>query len=200
MKSNRTHAEIDGTLILEEWGAHVLKNYLGPVRAKSFVFGTSSQGRSFEERVNHLHAQTKEGGPFQNIDDIPTDANDGKLDVVAWIPFGDSLSGQVSVFAQCKTGTHWRDKMSELQPSSFITKWMGGSFIVLPLRVFMVSEAINRGKWKSTGVDAGILFDRCRIIDCIGEAESGLLDRTKRWVEAAKRSLSVPTAAITTQP
>lgn len=189
MKSNRMHNGIDGTHILEEWSALAIRNYLGKDRARSFVFGTSNQGLSFADKVNAIHHQTKDGGPFRNIDPVPTDANDGKLDVVAWIPFQDQLAGQVVIFAQCKTGQNWRDKVSELQPSSFISKWMVGSvFVVTPQRAFCVSESVNRGRWKSLGIDSGILFDRCRLIDCIDSIDNDLLERTKRWTTAAVQS------------
>lgn len=191
MKSNRSHAAIDGTLILEEWGAHVLKNYLGGTKARSYVFGTSNQGKTFPEKVNHLHSQINEGGQFANIDPVPTDANDGKLDVVAWLPFSDRLPGQVVIFAQCKTGTNWKDKVHELQPTNFIKKWMAGrSFIVNPLRAFIISESVNRSNWSSICVDAGILFDRCRLTDCLGDVDASLLQRTNQWVAAAKTSVT----------
>lgn len=192
MNSNKMHQGIDGTALLEEWGALVLRQYLGTTRAKSFVFGTAEQGQTFREKVDYLHAQVREGGTFRNVDgaDVPVTAKDAKLDVVAWLPFADGHPGLVTVFAQCKTGTSWHDRVSELHPGSFIAKWMSGPFVVLPLRAFVVAEAVNRKRIRSLGLDAGILFDRCRLVDCLPDAGADLLGRTNTWVEAARASVA----------
>lgn len=188
MKDNRKHAKIDGTVLLETLSAHVLKSYLGASKAKSVVFGTSSQG-AFPDKVNDLCQDLREGSRFRNLDSAPTQANDGKLDTVTWIPFADLLPGQLIIFAQCKTGTNWRDYLTQLQPETIIRTWMLEPVLVSPLRAFCVSEASDKTRWREDCALAGILFDRCRLV----EFSEGISDETfseiRTWTLAARTAV-----------
>ncbi|MBN1459772.1 MAG: hypothetical protein JXA57_09545 [Armatimonadetes bacterium] len=185
MKDNRVHAGLDGTRLLETLSAHVLKNYLGNTRAKAVVFGTSQPG-TFEEKVNGLCRDLSEGEGFRNLDQTATQAKDDKLDTVGWVPFSDRLPGQLIVFGQCKTGSNWRDATAQLQPESFVKSWIRGTILVNPVRACFIAEAADRARWKSDSVNAGILFDRCRLVDwCDGVA----IDDIKKWALAAKDTL-----------
>ena len=185
MKDNRIHADIDGTQLMEKLSAHVLKNYLGATRAKACVFGTSQEG-TFKDKVNSLCRDLGEGTGFRALDEAPTQANDDKLDTVGWIPFTDQLPGQLIVFGQCKTGTNWKDSTTQLQPDVFIDSWIQDPILVNPLRAFFVAEAADRARWKGYSKSAGVLFDRCRIVDwCDGMP----IDKIKTWALAAKNKL-----------
>lgn len=185
MKSDRVHAKIDGAAILEEVAAKALQNYLGAARARSIVFGTAVSG-SFPEKVDSLCRELREGVGFESLDDAPVEANDDKLDAVAWVPFSDGLPGQLIVFGQCKTGSNWDGLMTQLQPDVFIKKWMKGTIVVDPLRAFCISEASDRSRWKGTCATAGILLDRCRLVDFCDNLPPALFDRIRQWTEAAK--------------
>lgn len=189
MKDNRTHDGIDGALLLEEVSAHVLKNLLGGSRAKSLVFGTSHAG-NFIGKVNKLCQELREGTEFRNLDEAPPTANDDKLDAVAWVPFSDRRSGQVVVFAQCKTGSSWRELSAQLQPDAFIKKWFRDPLVVEPIRAFCISESADRAKWNSTGLAAGLMLDRCRLVDFSDGITADLLDRISRWTAAAKQTVN----------
>jgi hypothetical protein len=189
MKTSRFSLEIDGTLLLEEISAEVLRHYLGQKRARSVVFGTATAGK-FEDKITQLCQELGEGTAFVNRDSAPVTENDDCLDVVAWIPFSDKRGSQMIVFSQCKTGTSWRDDVSKLQPSAFIDCWMQDSFLVNPIRAFCVAEAVDRSRWKKTCIKAGILFDRCRLVDFCDDLEPGLLKRVKLWTAAAKKTFS----------
>lgn len=189
MKKNGTHAKVDGALLFEEVCAQILKNYLGGGRACSLVFGTASSG-SFEEKVNGLCLQLREGGGYCNRNPAPEQAKDGKLDVVAWVPFSDEKVGQLIIFSQCKTGTTWEDQVSHLQPSAFINKWIDGAIAVYPVRSLCVAEARGSSYWHTTCIDAGILFDRCRIVDFCPNLEKSLIDKVGRWYIAAKNTIN----------
>ena len=189
MQKSRIQAEIDGTFVLEELSTYVLRNYLGEERSQAFVFGTSNS-ISFKDQVNELCDKLGEGGCFRSLITGKTNAKDGKLDTVAWIPFADRLPGQLIIFVQCKTGTSWKDSVSELKPKEFNKKWMNLPFIVDPIRAFCLSEAINRSRWKEISVDCGILFDRCRIVDILNELPSPLEIKIKSWTMAALNSRS----------
>lgn len=183
MKKDRCHDGIDGALVLESLSAHVLKNYLGTKRAKSLVFGTSEQG-GFCNKINKLGLALGEGNAYKSRV-AEENAKDGKLDVVGWIPFTDELQGKLIIFAQCKTGTNWKDDIAQLQPSNFISKWFSDQFTVDPMRAFLISEAPNRASWYNHCKDAGLLFDRCRIVDFCDDIPPDLLDTIQRWTQSA---------------
>ena len=184
MKSSRIHAKIDGALLFEEVCAHVLKNYLGGSTAKALVFGTATKG-SFKNKVETLCKELHEGAGFKNPNSAPVFDKDGKLDVVAWVPFSDLSVGQLIIFCQCKTGTAWEEDVAKLNPSAFISKWIDGTIAVLPVRSFCVSEACNRSRWNSLCIDAGLLFDRCRLVDFCDVMELNLKKNILNWTSSA---------------
>ncbi|HMO15986.1 MAG TPA: hypothetical protein PKD64_19735 [Pirellulaceae bacterium] len=187
MLSNKIYSGLDGTLLLEELAAHVFKNYLG-ARSKSLVFGTAVPG-AFKDKVENLCHALKEGVGFRNFDGSSTQsAVDDKLDAVAWIPFSDETPGQLIIVGQCKTGTNWRGLENQMQPKQFATKWLKEPFLVTPLRVFCLSEAIDRTRMKSTQIACGILFDRCRLVDfCNGFDCTNI----EKWTTAAFDSFNL---------
>lgn len=184
MSRNRTHAGIDGTQLLEELAAEVLKNYLGAERSGSFVFGTATPG-GFRGKVDAL-CQKLDDAVYANPDADYSQSKDDKLDIAAWIPFADGRPGKLAVFAQCKTGTNWRDSVTELQPSSFMNTWMRPNMRVCPVRAFVVAESVEEGQtWDNLSYKAGILFDRCRIVDFCDNLPLELYNRLQRWTDAA---------------
>lgn len=187
MQAHKKQASIDGTALLESLSAHALKRYLGHERADSLVFGTSKNSR-FASRVKKLCTLLGEGSGFQNPDgNAPVHAKDGNLDIVAWTPFADQLPGKLILFAQCKTGTSWRDSIHELQPVAFCSKWLRQQPVVSPVRAFCIAESASRVRWISDAKDAGLLFDRSRIVELSGELDPRLLTRVQKWTNAAFR-------------
>ena len=166
MKNDRQHDGYDGTQLLEKLAAESARNYLGS-RSESMVFGTAANASSFRDRVNELCRRIGEGGGFRDRENTASRQQDGKLDVVAWTPFSDRLPGQLIMFGQCKTGTHYKDQLAQLQPDAFCKKWLLENPAVTPTRAFFLSEALPRSDWRDSAVDAGVLFDRCRIVDPI---------------------------------
>lgn len=188
MQTMRIHNGVDGADLFEKLAAHVLKNYLGPERGQSFVFGTSSGG-AFSDKVGDLCKQVGEGGGYRNRDGGVSHAKDDKLDVVAWVPFSDNMPGKLVLFAQCKTGSTWKNQVTQLQPGAFLSQWTHNGFVIDPVRVFCISEAHDRSRWQETCGYAGLLFDRCRIVDYCDELTGGLLQAIKDWSSAAKESI-----------
>ena len=184
MNADRVHVGIDGTALFEELAAESARSYLG-ARSKSVVFGAAAQDAGFEERVEDVCTRIGEGDGFSDRGGSGRRQKDGKLDVVAWTPFSDGLPGKLIVFGQCKTGTHYKDQLAQLQPDVFCRKWFLSQPAVLPVRAFFVSEALPRSRWRNTAMDAGLLFDRCRIVDFIDGASDDVLNRAQAWTEAA---------------
>lgn len=193
MDTKRNYAGIDGTKILEDLAAVVAREYFG-ARAESLVFGTASGTSNFPQRVDHLCGRLGEGGGFQSGRSRSTMTKDGKLDVVAWKPFTDNLPGKLIGFGQCKTGTNYKDTLTQLQPGVFREKWLNSALIVSPIRMFFVSEALPSSAQLrfDISIEAGLTFDRCRIVDFCGTVEPELLTRVKEWTSAAAAANDLP--------
>lgn len=185
MTTDKVQADIDGTGLLEEISATVLRCYLGYDRAQSVVFGTAIGG-TFRDKVDALCGALGEGGGFEALDPGPVNANDDRLDSVAWIPFTDTRGGKLIVFCQCKTGSSWKEHTAQLQPDAFIKRWMKHrTFLVMPVRAFCVSESTCLTDWGGLVSYAGLLFDRLRLVDFVDCIEPDLLERIRTWNAAA---------------
>ena len=185
MKNQKIQNHIDGTLLFEQLSEHVGKYYFGE-RAESYLFGTASGGSNFNKKVTSLAKRMGEGGDFKNRDETSPNINkDDGLDVVVWKSFSDNSPGKLIGFGQCKTGTHWKDYLTILQPDSFCKKWFRDQPIVNPVRLFFISESILRNRWYEHASEGGILFDRCRIMDYLPIKEIlPFLSQIKAWNNA----------------
>ena len=191
MKDDREHAGIDGASLFEELSSEVARKYLG-ARAESIVFGTATGMADFPGKVNDLCKRMKEGIRFCKKSDSSSNERDGKLDVVAWKDFTDGLPGKLITFGQCKTGTNYKDELTQLQPDSFCDKWLFRNPAVPPVRMFLISEALSRVGWYDVTRDAGLLFDRCRIVDFCDDISEDVLEKATTWTEAAAKVNELP--------
>ena len=194
MNDHRKHANIDGTKIFEELSADVAREYFGD-RAKGFVFGTAADNANFPGKVDDLCYQINEGGGFvDNSGSTGTSMKDGKLDIVVWKPFTDGLPGKLIGFGQCKTGTYYENELTQLQPDVFRDMWMRSPLVVLPVRMFFLAEALASagGGRIYTSRRAGLLFDRCRIIDFCNEVNKDVIAKVRKWTEAAANAVELP--------
>ena len=184
MKDDRKHGGIDGTTLLEELGENVAREYLGQ-RAEGMVFGTGAGEQGFAEKVDELCRRLREGGGFSDRTGPGRRLRDGRLDVVAWKPFSDDLPGKLVAFGQCKTGTNYVSELERLQPDTFCKKWLEDPLAVKPVRLFFVAEAVVRARFYEFALDAGVVFDRCRIVDYSREVTLEVLERLRIWTAAA---------------
>lgn len=191
MRDNKTHKGIDGTKLFEELAAEIAREYFGP-RAESFVFGTAAGGANFQKKIDYLCTKLNEGSSIKAPDRYRPNIKDGKLDIVVWTSFTDDLPGKFIGFGQCKTGTNYKNYLNELQPDSFCRKWLQPGPVFIPIRLFFVSEALPRNGWYDMAIDAGLLFDRCRILDFSQTINKDLLEKIKLWTEAAAKSTYLP--------
>ena len=185
------HAGIDGTLLLEELAADAAREYVGD-RAESLVFGTSAGLSDFREKADRLCQRLREGEGFLNRDRAEPTQRDGQLDVVVWKPFADGDPGKLIAFGQCKTGTDHKDTVTQLQPDSFCRKWLHSSPVLTPVRMFFAAEAMSRLRWYSAASDAGLLFDRCRIVDFCDGLTDDVFAKVRTWTEAAAAATALP--------
>ena len=191
MNDDRDHAGIDGAHLFECLAAEVGREYLG-TRAESLVFGTASPGK-FEDKVNNLCRHMKEGGRFSNNYSASMQVKDDKLDIVAWKHFSDQKPGKFIAFGQCKTGTNYRDTLSQLDPDSFCRSWLRFSPAFPPIRMSFVAEAVDRSSLHKMASDSGLLFDRCRIVDFCNcdNIDSNVLRKVATWTTAAAKAMFI---------
>ena len=189
--NNRSHAGIDGTHLLEELSAETCREYFGD-RAESLVFGTAAGVTNFPAKVENLCNMIQEGDGYASHTENIGNERDGKLDVVVWKHFSDRLAGKLIAFGQCKTGTSYQNTLAHLQPDSFCRKWIQSPLTLTPMRMFFVAEALGRGNWYNAASDAGLLFDRCRIVDFSNRLSKPLVDRVQGWTSAAAEATGLP--------
>ena len=191
MSNNRQHGGIDGTELLEYLSAEVAREYLGG-RAVSIVFGTAEDSPDFPNKIDNLCLSLGEGEGFFSRGGGSKRRRDGKLDVVAWKPFSDQREGKLIAFGQCKTGTNWKADLTQLQPEAFCSKWFKSQPVHIPVRMFFVAEALPSIDWRNESVDAGLLFDRCRIVDFCDHIEKDLSANLRTWTAAASNATGLP--------
>lgn len=197
MKVNKKHAGIDGTLLFEELSAIVAEIFFGD-KSESLVFGARPGDPNFEVKIENLCDKLGEGGGYgKKIPAQDPKTKDGKLDFAVCKYFSDMKAGKLIGFGQCKTGNHWDDEVTELQPENFCKKWFKESPAFTPIRMFFVSEALSLDYWYNYSVDAGLLFDRCRIIDFCSDSErkksigDEILHKIALWNEDAVASVLI---------
>ena len=188
MNANRKHANIDGTHLFEELASEAAREYLG-ARAESIVFGTAA-GSNFPGKVNDLCKRIKDGDQYYKRSSASP--RDGKLDVVAWKHFADRLPEKLIAFGQCKTGTNYERDLTQLQPDVFCNNWLLSPPALTPMRMFFVAEAVSRLGWDSVSSKAGLLFDRCRIVDFCDDISGAVLKKITTWTKVAAKANKLP--------
>jgi hypothetical protein len=186
MGVNRSHGGIDGTETFERLSPHILTAYLGIDATESLVFGTAQRG-TFGDKVNDLCRCIGEGGGYVDRNGRGASTNDGGLDTAAWKPFADRQPGKLILFAQCKTGTSWRTDATRLRPETFVDRWFIDPPLLRPIRAYCVAEAVPQNEWNLRVQDAGLLFDRCRIVSLSSSVPESLLEEIHLWTEAARK-------------
>ncbi|MDO8546908.1 MAG: hypothetical protein Q7R68_06065 [Nitrospirales bacterium] len=87
---------------------------------------------------------------------------DDGLDLVAWKPFPDRRIGKVILFGHCASGGDWDEKINELQPNDFCSKWLGGDRSPI-VKTFFIPHRLSQEVWDDRAISAKLFFDRCRI-------------------------------------
>jgi hypothetical protein len=169
MNVDRVQNGIDATHLFEQICCEVAKGYWGE-RAEALVFGTARRTETdevgrFPDAVDNLCSRLGEGTRFYCHSGHQPSAKDGNLDIVVWKRFTDQRNGHLIGFGQCKTGTHFDNGIFELQPQGFCKKWMLTSPTATPVRLFFTTARPTNKNWFDLCVDAGIVFDRCRMLD-----------------------------------
>lgn len=185
MGKDRIKDGIDGSLLFEHLCSEVAKNYFGP-RAEVDILGTSKEDvKSFREKLKDITSAIGEGGPIhENHGHKPQDDN---VDVIVWKGFKDKQPSKMIAFGQCKTGTSWVDRLSELNTEAFCKTWFTRQPVLTPVRMFFTAQDFPREIFRVRANEAGLVFDRFRILDYIPEEIAPkLLAEIKTWTESIK--------------
>jgi hypothetical protein len=157
---------------------HAAKQYLGGelCGAAAFRFGSPRQNpfAKLSQAIDYLCEQLCEGGGCRDSKYAKHTGDDG-LDIVAWKHFPDRRSGKLIAFGQCAGGrTNWTDKLNELDGRKFAAKLFRDPVVVDPIRFFFVPRRLPSDDWEKVSIDAGVVFDRCRIASCLKGLDENL--------------------------
>lgn len=185
MSTDRIHENIDGALIFEELSSIVAQNYFGEY-AESEVLGTGRNDESsFRGKLNSIVIKIGEGGTIKPNPYIQP--KDDGVDIIAWKSFHDKKPSKLIAFGQCKTGTSWIDRLSELDPDSFCKNWLSDSPILTPIKMFFCAQFFPKEQWNHKARSAGLVFDRFRIMNYLpNEINDRLLEKIRIWTNAVK--------------
>ncbi len=190
MDSLRKLENLDPTVIFEQLCADILLNFWGGKTelSGSLVFGTARKkakhNSAFHANIEHLCAQIRDGRGMKAGAKTPG-AGDGKLDIVVWRVFSDGRTGGLIGFGQCKTGIHWKDHLTKLQPSNFCRKYFAQPLVIDPVRVYMVPHRVDINDWDSHTGEGGLLLDRCRLVQYGHSVSKDVTKNCRTWLNAA---------------
>lgn len=179
----------EGSTLFERVGAAALVEYLGGSEmVRSYDFGSPRRETpaSFRKAVDDLCERMGEGRGCRISRVRASDMKDAGLDLVAWTPFEDGRTNQLSVFGQCAAGSDWRDKITQLQPGQFCRSWMLEPPALWPLAAFFVPRQIGWGHWETDVLhERQLLFDRLRIARLLGGLDEELSRQCALWTAQA---------------
>lgn len=185
MGKDRIKADIDGSLLFEHLCSIVAQNYFG-ARAEVDILGTSKEDvKSFRDKLREIIHVLGEGGEIhENPGHKPQDDN---VDVIVWKGFKDRQPSKIIAFGQCKTGTSWVERLSELNTEAFCKTWFSRQPVLTPVRMFFTAQYFPRDIFRVRANEAGLVFDRFRILDYLPQKLDGeLLGKMYKWTEAIR--------------
>lgn len=115
------------------------------------------------------------------------------MDIVGWIPFLDQRYGKLIVFSQSKCGTNWENKLTQLKPVTFCKTWFADMPAVDPVSAFFVCDTPIDKKWFIFSSEAGIFFDRFRIMSLLypGDLNGELFLKLKTWCDIVQQQIFI---------
>ena len=189
MKTKKVQNGVDGAELFEFLCAEVAKNYFGK-NAESMVFGTAVAG-NFKDKVTDLISKIGEGDGYKNPNNNYPVKNDDGIDVVVWKNFSDLRIGKIIGFAQCKTGTSWRNEIHKLKPKKFCDSWFLGSPILQPIPIVFLTDTLHYDMNFYSDQHGFLIFNRFRIMEYLPETiEVSLHTKIKTWLEGALREVA----------
>jgi hypothetical protein len=159
--ANRSHPGKRPTEMFEEIAEVTAGSYVSG-RAVKFGFPRRILPPGFVEALDRICKEMGEGVGAKKRP-ATKHAKDARLDILAWRPFLDGRPAQLLLFGQCAAGANWHNKLTDLQPRSFIDIYLKEAPAVDPVKAFFTPFRIKSIAWYETAKYGGIIFDRCRI-------------------------------------
>lgn len=184
MRESKIQGGVDGTKLFERLSAEIARNYFG-YNSEAEILGTSkTEIVGFRNKLKEITKKIGEGGTIhENNGYRPQDDN---VDVIVWKGFSDKKTSQVIGFGQCKTGTSWQNNISELDTKAFCNTWFSIQPVIEPIRMFFCAQYFPSEIWQPRAYNAGLVFDRFRILDYLPDTiDYLLLDEISKWYDAA---------------
>jgi len=158
------NSSINIAKLFERLSCLAIKQYLD---GEGIVFGwpvEPGEETSIRERIIQVASRLNE----RYAEPPRKGYKDRGVDVVAWKPFSELRTSQVVILLQCASGKDWRNKTRDLPLSSWeqYIRWSNN-----PIKAFSVPCVISDRVWHDVSKEGGILFDRIRITNLIGELE-----------------------------
>lgn len=174
-------------IMFENLSCVAAKNFIGGEVVR-FAHPRTDLPSAFDQAIQSLCSLTNEGGGFRP--QRTRRRKDDRVDVVAWKHFPDHGEGKLMLFGNCASGNDWRDKLTEVQPEVFCQTWM----LEMPLsvslpnvraiRAFFMPYRIASREWRDNSLQAGIIFDRCRIAYLVSESNDFADKRSYlKWID-----------------
>jgi hypothetical protein len=198
----RVIEKIDPTKVFEQLCAEVLLRFWGGVSDHSdvMIFGTAQSKiegvKRFQANIIKLSERLQEGDGWKVGSQAPG-GGDGGLDIAVWRRFRDKRPGGLVGFAQCKTGDHWADHLTKLNPRKFLDKYMKTVLAIEPIRLYLVPCRVSRHRWREHTLDGGLLFDRCRIVQYADSMNPATQAVCRKWLDATVALQLLKKATVT---
>jgi len=144
----------------ERVSAEAIKEYIS---GEARILGRGNcKHQTLKEQIDSFAKDIKE----KFVEPPSSEKNDDTVDIVAWKPFGDDRCSQIIILAQCAAGRNWKTKLCSLR----LERWKQYiHWACQPIKGFMVPRIISQREWYESSVDAGLLFDRVRIYNLLGD-------------------------------
>ena len=161
----------NGADLFEDLCAGALSRYSG-ARSKVIRFGSPRRDpvpTGFSDAVEYVSRQCCEG-EGAHIVNTRNDTGDESIDLVAWKPFPDELTGRLMLVGSCASGKDWVEKrLSEPRWDTF-ADYMLSRPAVSATRMFFTTHCLDEPiEWaKITRQSRSIMMDRCRIAAVMG--------------------------------
>ena len=179
----------NGPSLFEQVSRSALVQYLGGSTRVGFCdFGWPRRDgpSAFHDALIDLCQRMGEGTAPKQTSSATRWIKDAKLDLVAWVSFGDARTNQLSVFGQCTTANRWEGKIDELQPQDFCQRWLKEAPAMSPVAAFFVPQHVADSVWRKVAIgERRILFDRLRIAKLLADLDADLAARCTTWTRAA---------------
>ena len=177
--------EAELTTEFEKVSKLALKNYL-PDSAIVKGFGKASDYSGITiDKIRRLAIDMNVDVNEKYLSTISTRATqDLGLDIVAWLPFKDTIGNFISVFAQCACGKDWNKKLSETRRyNKFLNIYLSQIDHALFIPYSMVDYNNNTFYEHHEFGDPILIFERNRILSLIKDSSIFNSLQSKELVE-----------------